>query len=189
MIVHIYFQKTGRRKPLCLPRSIGGADKALIQDPESRSCTAVLLLHHKEAETCPVGRGTIMVTDVLNQAFLSASMSVSHGALAGAGHGPAVSLAEANTSSPWTLLLMVCTPVALGGIRALQSHGLWNINAHQSHITHRHLGYFISTHTVPPLFNGLYVYSHTCIHREKFCCLFLAKGVNKCVRINQDPTH
>ena len=70
-----------------------------------------------------------MGTDVLNQAFLSASVLVSHGDLAGAGHGLATSPAEVSISSPWTAafaatLVTVCTPVALGGIRALQLRGL-----------------------------------------------------------------
>ena len=34
--VHIYFQKTGRRKPLCLLRSVGGADETLIPRPREQ---------------------------------------------------------------------------------------------------------------------------------------------------------
>lgn len=68
-----------------------------------------------------------MVTAVLNQAFLSASTLVSHGAPAG--HGPATSLTEMSTSSPQTAafaatLVVVCTPVASGGMRTLKTCGL-----------------------------------------------------------------
>lgn len=123
------------------------------------------------AEACPVEWGASMVTDVLNQAFLPTSMLVSHRALAGAGRGPAMFLAAGSTSSPRTAafsatLVTVCTPVALGGIRALQPRDLQNINVHQPHITLRNCGYFVNTQTFvnttliqPP-------YSDVCAHTD-----------------------
>lgn len=120
MIAHIYFQETGRRKFFCLVQM-----RLWSQDPESRSCTAVLHLHHKADEISPVGWGASMVADVLNQSFLSVSMLSSHAALAGAGHGPATSLADKSSSRPQATayaaaLVTVCTLGALRRIRSLQ---------------------------------------------------------------------
>lgn len=99
MIVHIYFQGTGRRKPLRLLRSVGGADETLIPRCREQQLYSGFTSPPKVSETCPVGWGTSMITDVLNQAFLSTSMLVSHGGLAGARHGPATPPAEVSTSS------------------------------------------------------------------------------------------